>query len=110
MNELSPAAKIAAARQHGTPSPLRQARKMSGVRLYEVAEFMGINQCNVSRHEGYGHRPGILICLQYAKFYGTTVDALFGYLSDIYERIPNDPTVSNAGQYRHGRNPYRPRR
>lgn len=84
---MTPAQKLAS-EQTGRPyrscvaSPLRNAGLAAGLTLKRVSEALGIQIGYLSQVEIGKSHPSLPMAFRMARFYGTTVDALFGPLLD----------------------------
>jgi putative transcriptional regulator len=79
---MSPAERLAA--ESGQPTtgdtPVRVARRRLGLTLKQVAPRVGVSIGTVSQMELGDHCPSIHTALRLARFYGMTVEDLFGHL------------------------------
>lgn len=57
---------------------LKQQRLASGKSLLEVAKDTGISHQNLSRWERNEVMPTLDFCIKLAKYYGVTIEELFG--------------------------------
>ena len=57
---------------------LKQQRLVSGKSLLEVAKDTGISHQNLSRWERNEVMPTLDFCVKLAKYYGVTIEELFG--------------------------------
>ena len=57
---------------------LKQQRLVSGKSLVEVAKDTGISHQNLSRWERNEVMPTLDFCVKLAKYYGVTIEELFG--------------------------------
>jgi hypothetical protein len=76
-------------------------RYMKGLSSETVADHFKIGRGTVHRHELYGRIVTALTAVRYARFYGCSVETLFGYLDDIYERdqtCDSHPNRRKAGR------------
>lgn len=79
---MSPAEQLAAqaGEPHAGDSPVRVARRRLGLTLKQVAPKVGVSLGTISQMELGDHCPSIQTALRLARFYGMTVEELFGHL------------------------------
>jgi len=69
-------------------SPLKAMRIQKGLSLKTVADAFAVEPTTVMRHERYGNNCSTVTALKYARFYGTSVESLFGYLEPTPPEAP----------------------
>ena len=61
-------------------SKLKRLRMTAGIRLAEVAQQVGIDPSHMSLLESGLRKPSLAVAGKLAKFYGTSIDELWGRL------------------------------
>lgn len=57
---------------------LKEARKESKKKIYEIEKELGINHQSLYNWENGKQEPSILMCYKLAEYYGVTLDYLIG--------------------------------
>jgi len=87
------------------PEQLKRLRKEKDLKQGEVAQALNMSQQNISLYERGEAAPGIEMLIQFAEFFGVSVDFLINYtnnpcnvgigedalkLLEIYDSLPTD--------------------